>query len=280
MAPAADGDIGRLLEIMARLRTPVIGCAWDLAQNFETIAPFTVEEAYEVAEAIARHDMFDLRDELGDLLLQVVFHSQMAQEQGLFDFGDVVAAINAKLVRRHPHVFGDTRDLTPDEVKGLWDSIKLQEKAARRAERGEREPAPAPAPATLDGVAAGLPPLVRALLLQRKAAAVGFDWADKGPVLDKVREEADEVAALLDDEPNDSRRAELSSEIGDLLFAVVNLARHTGVDPDMALAKANAKFSRRFAAIETALAAQGRTPAQSNLGEMDRLWDAAKAQGL
>jgi ATP diphosphatase len=278
MPPAPDHDIDRLIEIMAILRTPVTGCPWDLAQDFASIAPYTVEEAYEVAEAISRDDMLDLRDELGDLLLQVVFHAQMAREKGLFDFGDVVAAINAKLVRRHPHIFGDTRDLTPDQVKTLWDSIKTREKALRATERGK--PAAPPASA-LGCVPAGLPALVRAGLLQGKAAKVGFDWKDAAPVLDKIREEAGEVAAVLE-EPADNpgRKARLESEIGDLFFAVANLARKSGVDPERAIALANAKFVRRFESIEAALTQRGKTPDKSDLDEMDALWDEAKARGL
>ena len=266
----ADRNIDSLIGIMARLRTPDGGCAWDLAQTFETIAPYTIEEAYEVADAIERGDLLDLRDELGDLLLQVVFHAQMAQERGAFDFGDVVASICAKLVRRHPHIFGDARDLSPEAVKALWDSIKAQEKAARAAERGGAAPEET---SILDKVPAGLPPLSRALRLQARAAEVGFDWPDPAPVVAKIREETDEIEEALQ---RSASASEKSEEIGDLLFSVVNLARHAGVDPDQAMQAANAKFARRFRAVEAATAAAGKTLASSDLAEMDAHWDAAK----
>jgi ATP diphosphatase len=262
-------DIGRLIEIMAALRTPGTGCPWDLQQDFASIAPYTIEEAHEVADAIARGDIDDLRDELGDLLLQVVFHARMAQEQGAFAFDDVVEAITRKLVRRHPHVFGDTRDLTPDAVKGLWDRIKAEE----RAERAAAGKPPVGGTGALAGIPAGLPALMRALKLQQKAGKVGFDWNDPRAVLAKIREEADEIEAALDTGTQD----EISDEVGDLLFAVVNLARHAGADPDAALRAANLKFERRFAAIEAALAKAGKTPSEATLEEMDRLWDEAKA---
>jgi nucleoside triphosphate diphosphatase len=260
-------DIARLIEIMAALRTPGTGCPWDLEQDFASIAPYTIEEAYEVADAIARCDLADLREELGDLLLQVVFHARMAQEAGLFGFGDVVQAITEKLVWRHPHVFGDTRDLSPEAVKGLWDEIKSREKAARAARRGKDDTG------ALDGVPATLPALTRALKLQQKAGRVGFDWNDPHAVLAKIREEADEISAAL----ASGDRAGAAAETGDLLFAVVNLARHLDADPEAQLRAANRKFERRFAHIEAALAARGKTPAQSSLDEMDGLWNAAKA---
>lgn len=265
----ASRDIARLIEIMAALRTPGSGCPWDLEQNFGTIAPYTIEEAYEVADAIARGDLDDLKDELGDLLLQVVFHARMAEEQGAFAFGDVVAAITSKLVRRHPHVFGDARNLSPDQVKDLWHEIKAAEQAERRASRpGEDEPQGA-----LAGVSAGLPALVRALKLQQKASKVGFDWNDPNAVLDKIREETDEIAdAIAGGEPEDAK-----AEIGDLFFALVNLARHLDVDSESALRAANLKFERRFASIERALAAKGKQPNDATLAEMDALWDEAKA---
>lgn len=260
-------DIAHLIEIMAALRTPGTGCPWDLRQDFATIAPYTLEEAHEVADAIARGDLDDLREELGDLLLQVVFHARMAQEQDAFDFGDVVEAITRKLVRRHPHVFGDVRGLSPDEVKGLWERIKAEEKAERRA-RGKTDEETG----ALAGIPAGMPSLMRALKLQQKAGRVGFDWNDPLAVLAKIREEAAEIETEIEAGAHDKA----GSEVGDLLFAVVNLARHLDVDPDTALRAANLKFQRRFAAIETALAARGRTPAQATLAEMDALWDAAK----
>lgn len=261
-------DILRLIEIMAALRTPGTGCPWDLQQDFATIAPYTIEEAYEVADAVARGDLDDLREELGDLLLQVAFHARMAEEQGAFDFGDVVEGITRKLIRRHPHVFGDVRGLSPDQVKGLWDKIKGEERAERRM-NGKREDERG----ALAGVPAGLPALIQALKLQQKAGMVGFDWNDARAVLAKIREEADEIEAEISSGEQDRAAA----EVGDLLFAVVNLARHLNVDPDAALRVANWKFRRRFAAIETALAARGKTPADATLAEMDDLWNAAKA---
>jgi ATP diphosphatase len=268
MSPSRD--IARLLEIMAALRTPKTGCPWDLEQNFASIAPYTIEEAYEVADAVAREDLLDLREELGDLLLQVVFHARMAQEQNAFDFGDVVEAITTKLLRRHPHVFGDARDLTPEAVKGLWEEIKAQEKAERSA---RHNPAEALSPGVLSGVPVTLPALTRALKLQQKAGKVGFDWNDPAAVLAKIREEADEIAEAL----AAGRRGETGAEVGDLLFAAVNLARHLDADPESVLRATNAKFERRFAAIEQALAEQGRMPQDATLAEMDALWDAAKA---
>jgi ATP diphosphatase len=257
-------DIGRLIEIMAALRTPRSGCPWDLAQNFATIAPYTIEEAYEVADAIAREDLADLKDELGDLLLQVVFHARMAEEQGAFDFGGVVEAIAEKLIRRHPHVFGDERSQTPQAVEGLWERIKAQEKAARR---------PVPREGALAGVPVALPALTRALKLQAKAGRVGFDWNDPRAVLRKIREEADEIEAALDGDGSDA-----AAEVGDLLFAAVNLARHLRADPEALLRRTNQKFERRFAAIEHALAARGKKPHDATLAEMDALWEEAKTR--
>src|SRR5436190_4424473 len=258
----ASRDIGRLLEIMAALRSPGTGCPWDLEQDFATIAPYTLEEAYEVADAIARGDLADLREELGDLLLQVVFHARMAQERGTFDFGDVVLAITQKLLRRHPHVFGDARGLSPEGVKQLWDRIKTEEKA------GKAEPAGA-----LAGVPVGLPALTRALKLQQKAGKVGFDWNDPMAVLAKIREEADEIEEAV----RAGARKDAAAEVGDLLFAVVNLARHLDADPEAVLRATNQKFERRFAAVERALADRGKTPQAATLEEMDELWNEAKA---
>jgi ATP diphosphatase len=257
-------DISRLIEIMAALRTPGSGCPWDLEQNFQTIAPYTLEEAYEVADAIERGDLDHLKDELGDLLLQVVFHARMAQEQGIFEFGDVVQAITTKLIRRHPHVFADADGKTADAVKGLWETIKAQE----RADRGEPSPSGA-----LAGVPVALPALTRALKLQNKAGQVGFDWNDPRAVLAKIREEADEIEAALDD----MDKAHAATEVGDLLFAVVNLGRHLDADPEGVLRQTNLKFERRFASIERALAARGKSPKDATLAEMDALWDEAKA---
>jgi ATP diphosphatase len=269
-------DIIRLLEIMAALRTPGTGCPWDLEQNFATIAPSTIEEAYEVADAIARGDLDDLREELGDLLLQVVFHARMAQEQGAFEFGDVVQTLTEKLVRRHPHVFGDIRDLTPEGVKGLWERIKSEEKAQKangRSGQGAQGADAAEAAGALAGVPVALPALTRALKLQAKAGKVGFDWNDPHAVLAKIREEADEIEAEL----SAGNSVAAGAEVGDLLFAVVNLARHLDVDPEGTLRATNRKFERRFAAIEQALAQRGKTPQQATLQEMDGLWNEAKA---
>jgi ATP diphosphatase len=257
-------DIGRLLAIMAALRTPKTGCPWDLEQNFATIAPYTIEEAYEVADAIARHDLTDLKEELGDLLLQVVFHARMAEELGAFDFGDVVEVLTAKLIRRHPHVFGDEGSQTPQAVEGLWERIKAEEKAARGGVGKS---------GALAGVPVGLPALTRALKLQNKASKVGFDWNDPRAVLHKIREEADEIEAALDGDATDA-----AGEVGDLLFAAVNLARHLRADPEEVLRGTNRKFERRFAAIEQALAAAGKKPQDATLAEMDALWDEAKAR--
>jgi ATP diphosphatase len=260
-----------LLEIMAALRTPGTGCPWDLEQDFATIAPYTLEEAYEVADAIARGDLSDLREELGDLLLQVVFHARMAHEQGSFDFGDVVQAITEKLIRRHPHVFGEARGLSPREVEGLWDRVKSEEKAAKAAKA--TDPKPDRHAGALGGVPVNVPALTRALKLQQKAGKVGFDWNDPMAVLAKIREEADEIEAEI----RAGKRKEAAAEVGDLLFAVVNLARHLDADPEGVLRATNHKFERRFGSIERALAARGKTPAESTLAEMDALWDEAKA---
>lgn len=257
---------------MAALRTPGSGCPWDLEQNFETIAPYTLEEAYEVADAIARGDIEGLREELGDLLLQVVFHARMAEERGAFDFGDVVQAITEKLIRRHPHVFADEQGRTAEAVKGLWERIKAEEKAAK-AKRSSPGSGPEQAGA-LAGVPLALPGLTRALKLQNKAGAVGFDWNDPRAVLAKIREEADEIEAALDT----AQHRQAAAEVGDLLFAVVNLARHLEADPESVLRATNLKFERRFRFIERALAGRRKTPKEATLAEMDALWDEAKAR--
>ena len=267
-------DILRLIDIMAALRDPVHGCPWDIEQTFASIAPFTIEEAYEVADAIEREATEDLREELGDLLLQVVFHARMAEEAGLFDFGGVVEAITSKLVRRHPHVFGDARALSPDDVKALWGRIKAEEKHAKRALEAKAGRHTEPKSGALDGVPLALPALSRAMKLQEKAGKVGFDWNDVRAVLDKIREEVVEVEAEI----ADGSAQALSNEVGDLLFAAVNLARHLKVDPEAALRGANAKFERRFAHIENRLAEGGRTPEGASLDEMERLWIEAKVR--
>jgi ATP diphosphatase len=266
-------DIRRLIEIMAALRDPVRGCPWDAEQTFASIAPFTIEEAYEVVDAIEREETEDLRDELGDLLLQVVFHARMAEEAGLFDFGGVVEAITAKLVRRHPHVFGDARDLDSDVVKSAWGRIKADEKRQRAQARSTMgQPQSEAAAGSLSGVPLALPALSRALKLQQYAGRVGFDWSDVGAVLAKLGEEIAEVEAEI---AGGSPEA-LAGEVGDVLFAVVNLARHLKVDPEAALRGANAKFERRFAHIENRLAASGRKPQSADLDEMEALWREAK----
>ena len=266
-------DIASLLDIMAALRTPVTGCPWDLEQSFATIAPYTIEEAYEVVDAIERGDIADLRDELGDLLLQVVFHARMAEEAGHFDFGGVVEAVTAKLIRRHPHVFANTRDLSPAEVKALWGEIKAQEKQDRLAARRQAGAPEEPPAGALAGAPLALPALTRAVKLQEKAGKVGFDWNDAHAVLAKLREETAEIEEAL--AAGDAEG--VKGEVGDLLFVVANLARHLSVDPETALRGANAKFERRFAHIEARLGAQGRQPNEASLEEMDTLWDEAKS---
>lgn len=261
--PGADGlpagGIERLLTIMARLRDPVGGCPWDIEQDFASIAPYTIEEAYEVADVIERQAWGELADELGDLLLQVVYHARMAEEAGLFAFEDVVKAISDKMIRRHPHVFGDgADDRTAAEQVQAWEA----QKAAERAER---------AMSVLDNVPLGLPGLTRAVKLQRRAARVGFDWPDKRQVLDKIVEEATELATEIGGDPD-----RVEDEFADLLFAVVNLGRHLDVDPEKAMRRVNGKFTARFRAIEAALAAQGRTPQDATLDEMEALWQQAK----
>ena len=265
MLPARD--VSRLIEIMRALRTPETGCAWDCQQDFASIAPYAIEEAYEVADAIARGDVADLTDELGDLLLQVVFQAQIAAEAGLFEFGDVVHAITAKLIRRHPHVFGDARHLPPDEVKLLWQEIKADEKADRAQRRGLQE-----AEKLLDDIPIALPGLSRAVKIQAKAASVGFDWNDPMQVVAKIREETDEIEAAL----KSGTRANVADEIGDTLFALANLARHMELDPDACLRGTNAKFERRFGHVETVVTQRGGTLQATALEEMERLWQEAK----
>ena len=264
---APSRDIADLLAIMAALRHPETGCAWDVAQDFATIAPYTVEEAHEVAEAVTSGDREDLREELGDLLLQVVFHARMAEEEGSFDFGGVVEAVTRKMIRRHPHVFGERRDWTPDEVKASWSRIKAEEKAERAQRRGE-----AALESILDGVSAALPAAQRAVKLQDKAARVGFDWPEIGHVLDKAEEELGELKAAV----AEGDEGHVAEELGDLLFVLANVARWRGLDPDQVLRNANAKFEKRFKVVEAMLRARGKTPADSDLEEMDALWREAK----
>lgn len=262
--PNDERPIDRLIGIMARLRNPDGGCAWDLEQTFATIAPYTVEEAYEVADAIERGDLSDLREELGDLLLQVVFHSRMAQEEGAFAFDDVANAISEKMIRRHPHVFGGDEQRTSAEQTRAWEVIKAQE----REKKGRNA-------SLLDDVPVGLPALTRAVKLTARAARVGFDWPDVSFVFDKLREETAELEAEIDAGAEPQR---LRDELGDILFVCANLARKLDLEPEDALRSTNAKFARRFRFIEAELAKQGKTADQSDLAEMDALWDAAKAK--
>ena len=256
-----DGTMERLLEIMRRLRHPEKGCPWDIEQDFATIAPYTIEEAYEVADAIERGAWDELRSELGDLLFQSVFHAQMAEEAGHFKFEDVAKAISDKMVSRHPHVFGaEGNDFSADTQVDRWEEVKAAERAAKSETR------------VLDGVAVGLPALLRAMKLQKRAARVGFDWPSTDQVIDKIIEESRELVEARDTLTQD----EVEEEMGDLLFVVANLARHLNVDPEAALRRTNAKFIRRFNAVEDALIAKGSSPEQSNLEEMDALWEAAK----
>lgn len=259
-------DIRPLLELMALLRHPERGCPWDREQTFASIAPYTLEEAYEVADAVARDDPEALCDELGDLLFQVVFHARMAEEAGRFDFADVIAGLLDKMVRRHPHVFGDATVADAAAQTRAWEQHKT-------AERQARDPAAASA---LDGVALGLPALLRAEKLQRRAARVGFDWPEIGPVLAKVDEELAEVRAELDQDGSDER---VAAEIGDLLFAVVNLARHAGVDAEAALRAGNDRFSRRFRRVEAAFAGRAEGLRGATLAELDAAWERAKHDG-
>lgn len=260
-------DIGRLLRIMARLRDPGRGCPWDLAQDFSTIAPYTIEEAYEVADAVDRGDLDDLRGELGDLLLQVVFHAQMASEQGAFGFGEVVASICDKLERRHPHVFGEASVDDAAAVSANWEAIKRREREAA----GEQDRS------ALAGIARGLPEWQRAVKLQSRAARTGFDWPDPTPVLAKAAEELQEVREAFARLPQTGDRAELEEELGDLLFVVANLARHAKVDPGTALRRANLKFERRFRAMEAMAVSRGQAFDQLDLDAQENLWDEVKA---
>ena len=261
----AQHEIGELLRVMAKLRDPEGGCPWDREQDFATIAPYTIEEAYEVADAISRADMADLRDELGDLLFQVVFHARMAEEAGVFAFADVVTAIVEKMIRRHPHVFADEEVADAEAQTRAWEEHKARERHAK----GQHH-------SLLDGVTLGLPALTRAQKLQKRAARAGFDWPDVGGVLDKIAEELDEVRA----EVTAGDQAALQGEIGDLLFACVNLARYAGVDPETALRSTNEKFERRFRYIEEVLRSQAKELEQCSLEEMDKLWNEAKGKGI
>ncbi|GAB1594416.1 nucleoside triphosphate pyrophosphohydrolase [Lysobacter claricitrinus] len=269
--PGDPRDVSTLLAIMAKLRSPDGGCPWDVQQTFATIAPYTIEEAYEVADAIERGDLHDLQGELGDLLLQVVFHARMAEEQGTFAFADVVESINDKMVRRHPHVFvGDVSFADAEAQLESWEAIKREE----RASKGEQDSS------VLAGIARGLPEWQRAVKLQKRAATIGFDWPGPAPVIDKLHEEIDEVrvefAALANGD--DAARDRLEDEIGDLLFVAANLARHAKVDPGIALRRANAKFERRFRAMERMAAADGVDLASLDLDAQDAYWNRAKRE--
>jgi ATP diphosphatase len=256
-----DAGIERLLEIMRRLRDPKNGCPWDIEQTFDTIAPYTIEEAYEVADAIERKDWPELEGELGDLLLQTVYHTAMGEEDGNFSFQSVVRAISNKMVARHPHVFGDeSRDKSAEQQTRDWEAIKAAERAGKK--QG----------GALDGVAVGLPSLLRAYKLQNRAARVGFDWPSTDQVIDKIQEEAAELVEARDELTHE----EMTEEFGDLMFVMANLARHLKIEPEEALRAANVKFTRRFEGVEVKLAEIGKTPAQSDLAEMDALWDAVK----
>lgn len=257
------GGMPRLLEIMRRLRDPQTGCPWDIEQDFATIAPYTIEEAYEVADAIEREAWDELKGELGDLLFQSVFHAQMAAERGLFTFDQVADTMSDKMVARHPHVFGDeSRDKSAEQQTQDWEAIKAQERASK-AQQG-----------TLDGVAVGLPALLRAYKLQKRAARVGFDWPAIDNVIDKIAEEAAELKEARDT----LTQTEVEEEFGDLLFVMANLGRHLGIEPEAALRAANAKFIKRFQGVEVKLAERGKRPEESDLAEMDALWDAVKLE--
>ena len=262
----SESAVRMLLDVMARLRSPRGGCPWDLEQTFATIAPYTIEEAYEVADAIERQDMAALKDELGDLLLQVVFHAQMAREAGSFDFEAVVAGIAEKMVRRHPHVFGDVTIETADTQTVAWEDHKESERRAKASSEGR-------AASVLDGVAAGLPALMRAIKLQRRAARVGFDWPNVADVFVKIDEELSEIKSEIDSDGSPER---IQDEIGDLLFAVVNLARHLDADPEASLRHANAKFERRFRQVEARLGTAGRSAADVGLDALEALWQQVK----
>ena len=298
-------SLADLIAVMAALRTPATGCPWDLEQNFATIAPYTIEEAYEVADAIERGDLVDLEEELGDLLLQVVYHARLAEEQGAFDFGDVADGVTKKMIRRHPHVFGDEQARTAGKATGAWatetwDNIKAEEKAAKALARAAKGVLASEVASQLDDVPRGMTALTRAIELQDKAAKVGFDWPSLAPVLAKMKEEMAELEEALGVRPGGSdtlaepidsgasangvrpgrsdteHAAHIEEEFGDLLFVMANVARHLQIDPEAALRGANAKFTRRFRHIEARLAEQGRNPSQSTLDEMDGLWNEAK----
>ena len=263
-----SAPINQLLDIMEKLRDPNGGCPWDLEQNFDTIAPHTIEEAYEVAEAIARNDMAELKDELGDLMFQVVFYAQMAKEAGDFDFYDVIAAISEKMIRRHPHVFGSADIATAEAQTTAWEETKARERAAKKKDADK-------APSALDGVAETLPALTRAVKLQKRASRVGFDWPSIAPVFDKIEEELGELRTEIDEGGNQERIAE---EYGDLLFVLANLGRHLDLEPETVLRAANRKFTRRFQIVEQRLEKAGKPLDQSSLEEMDEVWNEVREE--
>ena len=270
-----SSDISRLIEIMAALRTPGSGCPWDLEQSFSSIAPYTIEEAYEVADAIARDDLEDLREELGDLLLQVVYHARLAQEIGSFDFADVVEAITSKMIRRHPHVFGDDKARTAGMAKGMWEAIKGQERRQKTSQRSRSGTAHDEDKDYLGTVPIGLPALTRARKLQQRAAQVGFDWQEAGPILDKIGEEIGELREAIDLADRDA----IADEFGDVLFALVNFARHLDLDAEAALRRTNDKFRARFHFVQQRLEAAGGSLESASLEEMEALWQEAKGSG-
>ncbi|MCQ8782615.1 nucleoside triphosphate pyrophosphohydrolase [Mangrovibrevibacter kandeliae] len=278
-------DVSRLVEIMAALRDPQSGCPWDIEQSFETIVPYTIEEAYEVADAVERRDADELCEELGDLLLQVVYHAQLATELGLFDFGAVVEAVTRKMIRRHPHVFGDAEARSARSAKGQWDRIKAEERAEKATRRAERRAGGVPADGwsrlpsegatarLLDAVPTAFPALTEALKVQQRAATVGFDWDAAAPIIDKIREEIGEFADAVRSADADARE----DEFGDMLFSLVNLARYHEIDPEAALRRTSRKFRRRFGHVEARLEENGRTAAEADLTEMEALWQEAKS---
>ena len=267
-------ELGRLVEIMAALRDPATGCPWDVEQTPDTIVPFTIEETYEVVDAIERRDPVDLREELGDLLLQVVYHARFAEERGEFDLGDVIEGITRKMIRRHPHVFGERGRSDAEAAKATWNEIKAQEKEERAAARRAAGLSPQGSGSRLAAVSRSLPPLAEASAVQREMAKVGFDWPEPAPILDKVAEEADELRDAI----RGQRRAEIEEEVGDLLFTVVNLARRLEVDPELSLRAANAKVRRRFGAVERDIENAGSSIEDATLAQMEAAWSRAKRE--
>ncbi len=265
-------EISRLVEIMAALRHPKTGCPWDLEQDFATIAPYTIEEAYEVADAIERGDWNDLRDELGDLLLQPIYHARMAEEAGLFDFEDVVEAITKKMIRRHPHVFGDEAARKNGMAKGAWEKIKAEERVEKAANKTGSEDLEKRAASVMDDIPANLPALQSAVRLQKRAARAGFDWDRLGEVMIKLHEEIGELTEAI----SDGDKSKIENEIGDILFTIANLSRHLAIEPDKALRTSNTKFRRRFSHIEARLELAGRSIEEAGLEEMEALWQDAK----